>query len=121
VSLSFPVIFAAFVLEDNDFGQASLPDYSGLNPDAFHKRLANPQLIPVGEEQHLIDGYVFPDLAGNLFNFDYIPGPDFILPPAGPENRVHRFNSSRTAAWLRFSNITFQDKKSGPLRPLIKG
>jgi hypothetical protein len=108
VSLSFAVIFAAFVLEDNDFGQPPLPDYSGLNLYAFHKRLANPQLIPVGEEQHLIEGYVFPDLAGNLFYFDYMPGPGFILPPTGPENGVHRFKSSWTA-----TGYAFQYKTSG--------
>jgi len=94
VSLSFPVIFAAFVLEDHDFGQAPLPDYSGLNPNALHKRLTNPQLISVGEEEHLIEGDAFPELAGNLFYFDYMPGPGFILPPAALEDGVHRFKSS---------------------------
>jgi hypothetical protein len=102
VSLSFPVIFAAFVLEDHDLGQAPLPYYSGLNLNAFHKRLANPQLISVGEEQHLIKGYIFPDLAGNLFYFDYMPGPGFILPPPGPEDGVHRFKSSWTATGYAF-------------------
>jgi hypothetical protein len=98
VSLSFPVIFAAFVLKNQDLGQSSLLDYSGLDPDAFHKRLANPQLISVGEEEHFIDGDVFPDFAGNLFYFDYMPGPGFVLPPAGPEDGVHRFKSSWPAA-----------------------
>jgi len=97
VSLSFPVIFAAFVLEDNDFGQASLPDYSGLNPDAFHKRLANPQLITLGEKEHLIEGNVFPDFAGYLFHFDYLPGTSFVLPPTGPEDGIHEFKSSKLA------------------------
>jgi len=102
VSLSFAVIFAAFVLEDNDFGQPPLPDYSGLNLYAFHKRLANPQLITFGEKEHLIDGDAFPDLAGNLFHFDYMPGPGFILSPPGPEDGVHRFKSSWTATGYVF-------------------
>ena len=41
VSLSFPVILAAFVLEDHDFAQTALLDYGGLNLDAFHNGLAN--------------------------------------------------------------------------------
>src|SRR5208337_3065862 len=102
VSLSFPVTFAAFVLEDHDFGRAPLPDYGGLNPNAFHKGLANPQLIALGEKEHLIEGDAFPDLAGNLFYFDYMPGPGFILPPPGPEDGVHRFKSSWTATGYAF-------------------
>jgi hypothetical protein len=85
------------VLEDHDFGRAPLPDYGGLYPNAFHKRLANPQLIALGEKEHLIKGDALPDLAGNLFYFDYMPGPGFILPPPGPEDGVHIFKSSWTA------------------------
>jgi hypothetical protein len=98
VSLSFPVTFATFVLEDNDLGQTPLLDDSGLNLDAFHKRPANLQLISIGKEKHLIKSDVFPDLAGNLFYFDYMPGAGFVLSPAGPEDGVHRFKSSWPAS-----------------------
>jgi hypothetical protein len=102
VSLSFPVIFAAFVLEYHNLRRASLPDYGGLDLYAFHMRLANPQLIAVGEQEHLIYGDAFPDLAGNLLYFDYLPGPGFILPAAGLEDGVHWFKTSWTAAGYAF-------------------
>jgi hypothetical protein len=129
VSLSFPVIFAAFVLEDLYLGKFPLLDYSGLNLHAIHKRLAHAQLVPVGEQEHLIEGNVFPHFAANLFHFDYMPEPGFVLPPAGPEDGVHRFESSSPAYLTKFiagkpaaANIILLHKKKRPPpgRSLIK-
>jgi len=97
VSLSFPIVFAAFVLENDDFAQPPLLDDGGLDRDAFYKRAAYLKLFSVGEKEHLIDGNVFPDFAGYLFHFDYLPGTGFVLPPTGPEDGIHEFKSSKLA------------------------
>ena len=105
--LLFPVIFPAFVLEDHDFGQAPLLDYGGLNFNAFHNRPANLQLISVREKDHLVEGDVFADFAGNLFHFDYMPGPGFILSP--PDLKMAYIGSNPPG----FYKYKASDKKSG--------
>jgi hypothetical protein len=97
VSLSFPIIFAAFVLENDNFGQPPLLDDGGTNRDTLYKRAAYLKLFSVGEKEHFIEGNVFPDFAGYLFHFDYLPGMGFVLPPAGPENGIHGLKSSKLA------------------------
>jgi hypothetical protein len=61
VPLPFPVIFAPFVLKNGNLGQPSLLDYGGADHNSLNKRLADPNLLPIGEKQHLVYGNAFPD------------------------------------------------------------
>jgi hypothetical protein len=116
VPLPFTVIFAPFVLENYDFGQPPLFDYGGVNRDSLNERLPDPNLLPVGEKKHLVDGNVFPDFAGYLFHFHYVSRPGFVLPSTGPEDGVHDLNPPKLACCRScLQNIRRQDKKSGPL------
>jgi hypothetical protein len=92
VSLPFPVILAAFVLEDYDLRQPPMLNYRGPDRDSFHERLSDLNLLSVGKKEHLAKDDVFPDFAGDLLHSYHMPRPCFVLASTGPENRVHDLN-----------------------------
>jgi hypothetical protein len=92
VPLPFPVIFAPFMFENDDFGQPPLLDYGGVDRHSLNERLSDPNLLPVGEKKHLVDGNAFPDFAGYLFHFHYASRLGLVLPSTGPEDGIHDLN-----------------------------
>ena len=84
MSLAPTIPLARPVLPDENLLAFVLLYHGSRHRSAGYLRLADHDIVAIGDEQDAIKFNLFPDFIGQLFNTEGVPRMSFFLPPSGP-------------------------------------